>query len=72
MIYASGRRQGVKQPTIRITVKEKNTFKKKRVSYPKRKMKIKKLFKYLQRELQTSSTHGLRYIANTEIHWLER
>ncbi|XP_075979402.1 LOW QUALITY PROTEIN: pickpocket protein 19-like [Anticarsia gemmatalis] len=54
-----------------ITLKEKPTFKKKRDNYARR-LKTKKLINYLQSELRTSTTHGLAYIANTEIHWTER
>ncbi|KAJ8718459.1 hypothetical protein PYW08_002696 [Mythimna loreyi] len=56
---------------LRITVKEKPTFKKKRDNYARR-LRTQKLIKYLQSELRTSTTHGLPYIANTEIHWFER
>ncbi|KAJ8714537.1 hypothetical protein PYW07_002762 [Mythimna separata] len=56
---------------LRITVKEKPTFKKRRDNYARR-LKTQKLIKYLQSELRTSTTHGLPYIANTEIHWFER
>ncbi|KAH9641436.1 hypothetical protein HF086_011465 [Spodoptera exigua] len=56
---------------LRIAVKEKPTFKKKRDNYARR-LKTKKLIKYLQSELRTSTTHGLPYIANTELHWFER
>ncbi|KAF9794666.1 hypothetical protein SFRURICE_019544 [Spodoptera frugiperda] len=56
---------------LSIAVKEKPTFKKKRDNYARR-LKTKKLIKYLQSELRTSTTHGLPYIANTELHWFER
>ncbi|XP_063627455.1 uncharacterized protein LOC134798958 [Cydia splendana] len=38
----------------------------------RRKMKREKLINYLRTELRSSTTHGLPYIVNTEIHWLER
>ncbi|KAL0870530.1 hypothetical protein ABMA27_005503 [Loxostege sticticalis] len=47
------------------------SFKRKRDNYG-RKLRKKKLIKYLLNELRTCTTHGLPYIANTEIHWLER
>ncbi|XP_063894852.1 sodium channel protein Nach [Helicoverpa armigera] len=56
---------------LKITVKEKPTFKRKRDNYA-RKLKTQKLINYLQSELRSSTTHGLPYIANTEIHWFER
>uniref|UniRef100_A0A2A4K5Z4 Uncharacterized protein n=1 Tax=Heliothis virescens TaxID=7102 RepID=A0A2A4K5Z4_HELVI len=56
---------------LKITVKEKPTFKKKRDNYA-RKLKTQKLINYLQSEFRSSTTHGLAYIANTEIHWFER
>ncbi|CAB3244582.1 unnamed protein product [Arctia plantaginis] len=55
---------------LRITVKEKPIFKKKRDNYA-RKLKTKKLVNYLQSELRTTTTHGLAYIVNPEIHWFE-
>lgn len=52
-------------------MKEKPIFKKKRDNYA-RKLKTKKLVNYLQSELRTTTTHGLAYIVNPDIHWFER
>ncbi|XP_061720047.1 acid-sensing ion channel 5-like [Cydia pomonella] len=38
----------------------------------RRKIRREKLINYLRDELRSSTTHGLPYIVNTEIHWLER
>ncbi|XP_047996395.1 uncharacterized protein LOC125234230 [Leguminivora glycinivorella] len=38
----------------------------------KRKEKRAELINYLRSELRNSTTHGLPYIVNTEIHWFER
>lgn len=56
---------------IRKIVTEKLEFTRKRDNYA-RKLKRQQLINYLRRELRTSTTHGLPYIVNKEIHWFER
>lgn len=50
--------------------RKKRTFKSKRDNCAKK--KINKLLKYLRSDLRSSTTHGLPYIVNTELHWFER